>query len=131
MPAVRAPWWRDLSAAAVVAGFVAVLGPGFGRLLPMPLLMPWAWEATFAVSLIFPFVGMWADRRRSGRIHPAWSTGVAAMIGLLLVVEAITYSPVGHAIYAVVVAGSPGADVPPLAFPSPPGPPPAVAVGVS
>ena len=25
MPAVRAPWWRDLSAAAVVAGFVAVL----------------------------------------------------------------------------------------------------------
>jgi benzoate membrane transport protein len=25
MPAVRAPWWRDLSASAVVAGFVAVL----------------------------------------------------------------------------------------------------------
>lgn len=102
-----------------------LLGPGFGRLLPMPLLAPWAWEAILAVCLIFPLVGMWADKRRSGRVHPAWLWGVAAMIGCLLVTEAITYSPVGDAIYRSVVAGTPGEAVAPLAFAPPPGPPPA------
>ncbi|WP_421932722.1 hypothetical protein [Phenylobacterium sp.] len=102
-----------------------LLGPGFGRLLPMPLLAPWAWEAILAVCLIFPLVGMWADKRRSGRVHPAWLWGVAAMIGCLLVTEAITYSPVGETIYRSVVAGTPGEAVAPLAFAPPPGPPPA------
>lgn len=102
-----------------------LLGPGFGRLLPMPLLAPWAWEAILAVCLIFPLVGMWSDKRRSGRVHPAWLWGVAAMIGCLLVTEAITYSPVGEAIYRRVVAGTPGEAVAPLAFAPPPGPPPA------
>ncbi|MES2343551.1 MAG: hypothetical protein V4597_17920 [Pseudomonadota bacterium] len=102
-----------------------LLGPGFGRLLPMPLLAPWAWEAILAVCLIFPLVGMWADKRRSGRVHPAWLWGVAAMIGCLLLTEAITYSPVGGAIYSSVVAGTPGEAVAPLAFAPPPGPPPA------
>ncbi|MDO8379482.1 hypothetical protein [Phenylobacterium sp.] len=97
-----------------------LLGPGFGRLLPMPLLAPWAWEATLAACLIFPLVGMWADKRRSGRVHPAWLWGVAAMIGCLLVTEAITYSPVGDAIYRSVVAGAPGEAMAPLEFPAPP-----------
>ena len=117
----RTDWHRRLHFCAMSI----LLGPGFGRLLPMPLLAPWAWEATLWVCLIFPLVGMWADKRRSGRVHPAWSWGVAAMIGSLLVTEAITYSPVGGAIYRAAVAGSPGAAVAPLAFPAPPGPPPA------
>lgn len=117
----RTDWHRRLHFCAMSI----LLGPGFGRLLPMPLLAPWAWEATLLVCLIFPLVGMWADKRRSGRVHPAWSWGVAAMIGSLLVTEAITYSPVGGAIYRAAVAGSPGAAVAPLAFPAPPGPPPA------
>ena len=102
----------------------ARLWPGFGRLLPMPLLAPWAWEATLVVCLIFPVAGMWFDKRRSGRAHPAWIWGVAAMIGSLLVTEAITYSPVGDTIYRSVVAGTPGEAVAPLAFAPPPGPPP-------
>lgn len=97
-----------------------LLGPGFGRLLPMPLLSPWAWEATVAACLIFPLVGMGMDMRRSGRIHPAWRWGVATLIGSTLLTEAITYSPIGEALYRAVVAGSPGAAVSPLAFPSPP-----------
>ncbi|MFZ3007010.1 MAG: hypothetical protein WA047_12590 [Phenylobacterium sp.] len=114
-------WHRRLHFCAMSV----LLGPGFGRLLPMPLLAPWAWEATLAVCLIFPLVGMWFDKRRSGRAHPAWNWGVAAMIGCLLVTEAITYSPVGAEIYRAAVTGSPGAAVAPLAFPAPPGPPPA------
>ena len=70
--------------------------------------------------MIFPAVGMWADARRSGRVHPAWGWGVAALIGSVLLTEAITYSPVGDALYRAVVAGSPGAAVAPLDFPPPP-----------
>ena len=101
-----------------------LLGPGFGRLLPMPLLTPWAWEATVVACLAFPAVAMWADWRRGGRVHPAWGWGVAAILGATLLTEAITYSPVGGAIYRAVVAGSPGVAVAPLDFPPPPGPPP-------
>jgi hypothetical protein len=112
-------WHRRLHFCAMAT----LLGPGFGRLLPMPLLAPWAWEASLAACMIFPIVGIVADLRRSGRAHPAWGWGVAAMVGCLVVTEAITYSPVGGAIYAAVAAGSPGATTAPLAFPAPPGGP--------
>jgi hypothetical protein len=113
-------WHRRLH----FCGMTLLLGPGFGRLLPGPLLMHWAWEAIMLACLAFPAAGMVADLRRDGRVHPAWKWGVAAIIGSVLLTEAITYSPVGEAIYHAVVAGSPAAAVPPLAFPTPPGPPP-------
>ncbi len=97
-----------------------LLGPGFGRLFPMPLLAPWAWEAISVACLLFPLAGIVADLRRSGRVHPAWGWGVAVILGFTVVTEAITYSPVGNALYRAVAAGSPGASVPPLAFPPPP-----------
>jgi hypothetical protein len=101
-----------------------LLGPGIGRLMPLPLLMPWAWEATFVATLIFPLIGVVADLLRNGRVHPAWGWGIAAMMAMFLAVQAITYSPVGTTLYEAVTAGSPGASVDPLAFPAPPGPPP-------
>ena len=106
-------WHRRLH----FCGMSLLLGPGFGRLLPMPVLAPWAWEAIVAACLIFPAVGMWSDMRRSGRVHPAWRWGVATIIGSALLTEVITYGPLGGAIYHVVVAGSPGAAVSPLGFP--------------
>jgi len=112
-------WHRRLH----FCGMTLLLGPGFGRLLPGPLLMPWAWEAILAVCLLFPVAGMIADLRRSGRVHPAWLWGVAAIAGSVVVTEALTYSPAGTAIYRAVAAGSPGAAVAPLAFPKPPGSP--------
>ena len=101
-------------------GMSLLTGPGFGRLLPMPLLAPWAYEVTFAAAMIFPIIGVVADLRRSGRVHPAWGWGIATMVASLLLTEAITYSPVGDAIYRGVTAGSPGAAVPPLGFGKPP-----------
>jgi len=101
-----------------------LLGPGFGRLLPMPLLAPWAWEMTLAACMIFPLVGVVWDKRRTGKIHPAWGWGLGVMAGCLLVTEAITYSPMGAALYRQVAAGSPGAAVAPLGFPAPPSGPP-------
>jgi hypothetical protein len=86
----------------------------------MPLLAPWAWEATVAACAIFPVVGAVWDLRSNGRVHPAWGWGLAAMAGCLLLTEAITYSPVGATFYRAVAAGSPGAAVAPLDFPAPP-----------
>jgi hypothetical protein len=97
-----------------------LLGPGFGRLLPMPLLAPWAWETVFAVCLLFPLIGVVADLKRSGKIHPAWRSGIFVMLASFVLTEAITYSPVGQALYRVVTTDSPGASVAPLAFAPPP-----------
>jgi len=115
----RTDWHRRLH----FCGMSILLGPGFGRLLPMPLLAPWAWEADFAACLIFPLVGVLWDLRRSGQVHPAWRWGIGTMVGSLLLIEAITYSPVGLALYRVATAGSPGAAVPALQFAPPPSAP--------
>ena len=112
----RTEWHRRLH----FCGMAMLLGPAFGRLLPLPLLQPWAWEAAFAATMLFPAAGMIADLRRSGRVHPAWRYGVGAMLACLVLTEAITYSPAGSALYRLVTAGSPGAAVAPLGFPPPP-----------
>ena len=117
----RTDWHRRLH----FSGMALMVGPGFGRLLPMPLLTPWAWEASLAACLVFPLAGMASDLRRSGRVHPAWLCGLAVTFGVLIGTEAITYSPVGTALYNAVAAGSKGAAVAPLTFGLPPGPPPA------
>lgn len=112
----RTDWHRRLHFCAMAI----LLGPGFGRLLPMPLLIPWAWEITVAACLLFPLAGVVADLLRQGRAHPAWGWGLASLVGCVVVTEAITYSPVGQALYRGAVAGSPGEAVAPLAFPPPP-----------
>ena len=115
----RTDWHRRLH----FCGMAMLLGPAFGRLLPMPLLQPWAWEAAFVACLAFPAAGAWRDRRRNGRVHPAWARGVAVMLAALVVTEAVTYSPLGAALYRAVTAGSPGAAIAPLGFAPPPATP--------
>jgi len=115
----RTDWHRRLHFCAMTM----LLTPAFGRLLPMPLLQPWCWEAAFAAGLLFPAAGIWRDIRTSGRIHPAWNWGLATILAAFVITEAITYSPVGLSLYDAVTAGSPGADVQPLGFGQPPGGP--------
>ena len=109
-------WHRRLH----FCGMSLLLGPAFGRLLPLPLLQPWAWEAAFAAGLLFPLAGVLSDLRRKGKIHPAWRYGIGAMIACLVLTEAVTYSPVGSALYRVVTNDSAGAAVAPLDFAPPP-----------
>ena len=112
----RTDWHRRLH----FCGMSMLLGPGFGRMLPMPLLAPWAWEVTFAATLLFPLAGVIRDIRRSGRAHPAWRWGIGTMLAAFLAIEALTYGPLGPPIYRAVTAGSPGAAVPALEFAPPP-----------
>jgi hypothetical protein len=112
----RTEWHRRLH----LCGMAMLMGPGFGRLLPMPLLQPWAWEASFAGGLIFPIVGAASDLRRTGRVHPAYRWGILGMLTAFVLIEAITYSGLGEALYRALTVDSPGAAVPPLQFAPPP-----------
>jgi hypothetical protein len=112
----RTDWHRRLMFCAMAA----FTGNGLGRLLPMPLLIPYAGEAAVAASLVFPIWAIVSDRRRSGRVHPAWLCGIAVIVGGQILAEIFTRTPLGLSFYHWVAAGSPGAHVAPLAYPAPP-----------
>ncbi len=112
----RTDWHRRLH----FCGMSLLLGPAFGRLLPLPLLQPFAFEATFVALMLFPLAGVVADVRRSGHVHPAWRWGIGTMLGAMLLIELLTYSPIGGAIYGAVARGSPGASVAGMEFAAPP-----------
>lgn len=113
----RADWHARLQ----VMALVMILGPAFGRLLPSPLLIPWAFEAAVLAGLIFPAVAAVVEWRRDGRPHPAWLVGTLVLLGILALAQAIAASPLGDAIYAAATAGTPGAAVPGMAFGTMPG----------
>lgn len=112
----RTQWHRRL----MLCGMAVLTATGFGRLLPMPLLIPWAGPAALGTTLIFPLAGMVRDLRRAGRVHPAWFWGVGALIGGQLLVSAIIHSPLGPPLYRFATVGSPGASIAPMAYPPAP-----------
>ncbi|PSJ43614.1 hypothetical protein C7I55_01580 [Sphingomonas deserti] len=112
----RTDWHRRLH----VCGMAMLTGPAFGRLLPMPLLIPHAGSAVFAALMLWPAIGIAADLRRRGRVHPAWWWGIGAMFATQAAMTLIAHNPLGLAIYDAVTAGTPGARVAPLDFPPPP-----------
>ena len=114
----RTDWHRRLH----LCGMAALLGPGFGRLMPMPLMEPVAFQSAAVVGLAFPIAGVIAERRRGRGVHPAWLWGIGALVAMLVLTEVIARSVIGDAIYRGVTAGTPGAAVAPMAFASPPGP---------
>lgn len=103
-----------------ICAMVAILGPGFGRLLPMPLLIPYAFEAAGLAAMLFILAGMIRDKRSMGKVHAAWRWGLLANLAVIPVSALIANSPLGDAIYASVTAGHPGAAVPGMSFAPPP-----------
>jgi hypothetical protein len=59
---------------------------------------------------------MIADKRRHGRVHPAWWWGVGSVILVQIVADLIAYSAWGVSITQAVIAGTPGAERPMEAF---------------
>jgi len=115
----------DWHARLQISSFVLLMGPGFGRLLPMPFLPPYAFEIAGLTALIFPVIGIVYDWRVHGRPHPAWFWGIGVLLAVTVVARLIGFSPIGEAVYDAVVAGTPLAGTSGLDFPPPPGPPPA------
>jgi hypothetical protein len=112
----RTEWHRRLLYCAVAV----LTGPAFGRLLPMPLLIPYAQWAVFAAVMLWLPIAMVADLRRHGRVHPALWWGAGAVAGTQVAMTLVAHSALGLAIYAAVTAGHAGAAIAPLDFPPPP-----------
>jgi hypothetical protein len=109
-----------------VGAFAMLMGPGFGRLLPMPLLGPYAFEIASLAGLIPLLICMVRDWRVRGRVHPAWWWSVGLMVGVLIAVRLVALSPVGDALFDMATAGSSAEGIDGRAYPPPPGPPPPV-----
>lgn len=103
-----------------IGAFMMLMGPGIGRMLPMPLLPPYAFEAATLVPLAVPVICMVRDLRVHGRIHPAWWWSIGVLLGTLIVVRVVAFSPTGAAIYGAAVEGSAAAGSDGLAYPPPP-----------
>lgn len=109
-------WHKRLHLCATIS----IVGPGLGRLLPMPLMGPYSFDIVIFVSLLFPVAGMFRDWRQSGKVHSAWLWGAFAIFLIVPASQIIAWSPVGDLVYATVTEGHPGAKVPGLEFPPPP-----------
>ncbi len=105
-------WHRRL----MLCTMVAITGPGFGRLLPMPLLIPWAWEISSLIGLCFVFVGMFRDKRSLGRIHPAWLVGVLVIVGGIVIGDVIAATEWGTEFTRELLEGHPGGSRPMEAY---------------
>jgi hypothetical protein len=111
-------WHRRL----MFCAFAMLTGPGVGRLVPAIYLIPYAWYLTAVLpAVLFPAIGMLADKRRYGAVHPAWLWGVGIMLVLQVVANIVADSAWGVGFTEQFVAGTPGAERPMEAFfPSPP-----------
>jgi hypothetical protein len=107
-----------------IAAFMPLMGPGFGRLLPIPLAMPWAFEVAALCALMVPVIGIARDWKVHGRVHPAWWWAIGVLVATLVIARLLAFSPAGDALYAAAIAGHPAALADGRAFPPPPGPPP-------
>lgn len=101
-------WHRRL----MLVAMSALTGPGIGRLLPMPLLIPNAWVIAVSASFTFGVFAMLVDWRSHGRVHPAYWWGMGINVGAFLASMALAWSPLGYAITEAVIAGTPGAERP-------------------
>lgn len=110
--ALRMPRGTGWHPRLMLTGMAILVGPAFGRLLPMPYLMPYAWPISEMLVLVFPVAGMIADKRRTGRVHSAWFWGVGAIILTQIIAYMIAFSDLGLAAAQVVVEGTPGGQRP-------------------
>jgi hypothetical protein len=101
-------WHRRL----MLCAMAILTGPGLGRILPLPLMLPNAWTISIVATWIFPVIGMIADLRREGRVHPAYWWGFGAYVAVFAASMLFAYSPAGYAITEWVIAGTPGAERP-------------------
>jgi hypothetical protein len=84
----RAVWHRRLMLCATIM----IAAGGVGRLMPLPLLGPWAPIGILFGLLVFVAIGMLVDVRNTQRIHPAylWGAGVICAAQILIVPMAST-----------------------------------------
>ena len=83
-------------------------------------MIPNAWLITTLCTMIFPVIGMIADKRSRGRVHPAYWWGLGLYMAVFVISVAISHTSFGISVTEQVIAGTPGAERPMEAF-LPPG----------
>ncbi len=85
----RQDWHKRL----MLGGTIAVLGPAWGRLLPLPLLGNAVVWPILVILLLYFGVAMIYDLRKRGKIHPAYYWGAGAMTLFVLAIGPIASVP--------------------------------------
>ena len=82
-------WHRRL----MFASLILILEPALGRVLPLPLMMPWGEWAVLVVQLGVFLVILRHDRAVLGGIHPATWAGMAIVTVQHVVIESLAIAP--------------------------------------
>lgn len=101
-------WHRRL----MLCAMAILTGPGLGRLLPLPLMIPNSWLITTLSTFAFPLIGMAVDKARRGRVHPAYWWGLGAYVAVFAIGMALGYSEFGMSVTRWLIEGTPGAERP-------------------
>jgi hypothetical protein len=115
----RSDWHRRL----MFCGMAALIITAVNRLMPVPVLFAIMSLGSSIAILLFPLAGMVADRRRDGRVHPAWMWGLGVLVATGVTTEALGRSALAGAAVTAITSGSPGAQRPAMAKPEMPPPP--------
>ncbi|WP_420143395.1 hypothetical protein [Sphingobium sp.] len=94
----RTDWHRRL----MLCAMVAIIGPAFGRILPMPLLGPWGGLAVMLCQLLFVVPLFVHDMTTRRRVHGASIMGGTAILLENLLVPVLAAAPPIIALTTVV-----------------------------
>lgn len=101
-------WHRRL----MLCAMAILTGPGLGRILPLPLMIPHSWTITTLATMIFPLIGIVADWQRDGRVHPAYLWGLGIYAGVFALGMVIAHTGFGMDVTLALIDGTPGAERP-------------------
>lgn len=85
----RTDWHRRLMLGATII----VIGPAWGRLMPLPILREGVVWPISGLLLLYFGAGLIYDLRTRGRVHPAYGVGVAVLAAFVLLIRPIAAIP--------------------------------------